>query len=94
MSYAWQQRLRLGLVVISPILFTLQVLAALLNPQGFGWLVASAWAALGIYFAWTYRKAKQAHDAVPTKIKPGPTKIKPGPTKVKPGPGPGGRRRG
>ena len=94
MSYAWQQRLRLGLVVISPILFTLQVLAALLNPQGFGWIFSSDCSSLGIYFAWTYRKAKQAHDAVPTKIKPGPTKIKPGPTKVKPGPGPGGRRRG
>jgi hypothetical protein len=93
MSYKWQQRLRLALVVISPILFTLQVLSALLNPQGFGWLVASAWAALGIYFAWTYRKAKQAHDALPIKGKPA-TKGRPEATQSRPGPGQGGRRRG
>jgi hypothetical protein len=72
MSYAWQQRLRLALVVISPTLFTLQVIGALQNPHSFGWLIASFWAALGIYIAYDYRRAKAAHEALPTRGKARP----------------------
>ena len=62
MGYAGMQRLRLALVIISPVAFTLQLFSALANPGGLGFLVAAFFAAVGLYIAYDYRKAKTAHE--------------------------------
>ena len=66
-GYIWGQRLRLVLVILSPILFAVELLAALQHPRGFGWLAAGLFAAVGIYVASDYGRAKAAHELRPSK---------------------------
>lgn len=66
-GYIWGQRLRLVLVILSPLLFAFELMAALHNPRGYGWLAAGLFAAAGIYVAYDYRRAKAAHEARPSK---------------------------
>lgn len=65
MGYLWGQRLRLALVILSPVAFTFELVAALQNPHGFGWLAAGLFAAVGIYVAYDYRRARVAHERRP-----------------------------